>query len=1228
MENAAIRPKVLIIDDEQNWAKSTAQWLMKTFSELDVIVANSGQDGMSKAEALQPDVFIVDVLLPDMNGMQITRMLRNIPAFVNTPIILMTILQSDQRLLHEALEAGADLYLQKPFEASELKEIISRCMEISDVQKVLKSKQEEVNAMRWSLQQLSRNNVFSSGRTHYFSQRASRLVQLFESAPDAIAVTLPDGTLLEVNNMLCSYTGYSKHELVGNLFSMLFSGEHLERNPFKKAKVLSGEVVENERIIVQKSGCELPVWMKSMLLPDGTVISFMRDVSLLRQTEQELRQQKAFSQKITDKIPNIVYIHDLKQGRNTYTNRSVAASLGYPPEVLTDDAEGFFALVVHPEDYGMFEHFYSRADLNDPELIFHFEYRMKAFSGQWRWFKGYERVWDHENGEITKLIGTVLDVTSEKEKEEALMHSERKYRELMELFRKLSDNMPDMLWAKDVQKRFIFVNKSICQNLLLAADTEEPIGKTDLYFADRIRQERPEDNEFYTFGEICQDSDDVIFETKMPGQFEEFGNVKGKFLSLDVIKAPIFDEHGELVALVGAGRDVTERKRQQQYLSLQHAVAESVATSDSLSALIMKIEQELSALIDTSNFYVALVSETKGKIYTPFLKDEKDDIMERDFEGSATGLVIKSGKVQHFKRDEIDQFISTGILKAIGTIPESWLGVPIYSNELVIGAIVLQSYQTFDAFGNHEIELLEFLANHLGIYIDRMKAQDQNRMLGMAVDQSPAGVMITNATGLLLYTNERFFEISGYGKNEIPAITREILMQMFDDELIVAKIHGCMKERKNWSGQLQLKRPDASKVWISLSLSALFSNSGKITNWLVIIEDHTEKRRILDDLIEARDKAEESDKLKSAFLMNISHEIRTPLNSILGFADLIAGNSANSQEVRSQTALIYRNGQRLLNLINNILKISKIDAGAEIINPVVFSPAQLLDEVTVSFHPQADRQSLKILTSTLEGERSRWVEADLMKIRQVLDNLIGNALKFTDFGEIVVGYRFDGQLIRFFVSDTGRGIPAHEIEKVFERFYQVDNSLNRGHEGAGLGLALCRSMVTLMGGRIWADSEEGNGSVFTFEVPVLMAQEINSPKTEDKERVNVNLSGSGRYKVMVVDDDQSSQIMMKAVLSGAGCETIFASNGQEALEFLDQNKDVGLILLDIKMPVLDGLQTVQLIRQTGNRTSVIATTAYALPGDEFRIRQAGFDGYIAKPFTKSQIINLIDKYRQ
>lgn len=282
---------------------------------------------------------------------------------------------------------------------------------------------------------------------------------------------------------------------------------------------------------------------------------------------------------------------------------------------------------------------------------------------------------------------------------------------------------------------------------------------------------------------------------------------------------------------------------------------------------------------------------------------------------------------------------------------------------------------------------------------------------------------------------------------------------------------------------------------------------------------------------------------------------------------------------------------------------------------MTFNPAQGIAETIDSFAPQAHNQAVSWHASYPEGVANHWFEAELMKIRQVIDNLIANALKFTAIGRIEVGYSFEGSNPKMYISDTGKGIPNQEIKKVFERFYQVDTSLNRGHEGVGLGLALFRSMVTLMGGRIWAELVVGEGSVFYFEIPVRVAKETLQPlyKTNEKKVEAISLKNL-HYKILVVDVDEPSPMMMKAVLSGIGCHVLLAANGQKALDLLQSSNDFNLVLLDIKMPVMDGIQTLQHIRQLGIMTPVAATTAYALPSDEIRIRRSGFDNYLTKPF--------------
>ncbi|MBK9290358.1 MAG: PAS domain S-box protein [Bacteroidetes bacterium] len=1218
---------LLLVDDEQAWAKNTAQYLTKECTGLKVEVASNGKEAMEKALALKPDFFFLDLLLPDIHGLKLTQSIRNRPEFTNSSIVLLTILQTDEPLMHEALAAGADLFIQKPLDTAGLKEVATKCMELAKAQRLLAHKQNELDNLQWSLRPRMQPGANVLRPNLLQTQRAQRSQQIFAHAPDAIAITTSDALILEVNAKLCEYSGYQANELIGNQFSVLFSEAELKRKPFQVEKVLKGETVENERFLRQRSGLEIPVWMKSLLLPDGTVVSFMRDISSIRKTEQELTRQKAFSQNITEKIPNIVYLHDLRSRSNVYCNRSVAAMLGYPPDVLTDEDEGFLEKVVHPDDYKMFDKFYEQADLSDPELTFHFEYRMKAFSGEWRWFKGYERVWEHKDGKITMLIGAVLDVSSEKEKEEALRMSEQRYRKLMELFRKVSDNMPDMLWAKDMQKRFIFVNKSICDNLLHATDQEEPIGKTDLFFANRIKAERPDDPDYHTFGKICQDSDEVIFQTQTPGRFDEFGNVRGKFLYLDVVKAPILDEQGKLIGVVGAARDITERKLQEKYLAIQHAVAEAVVSSADLTQLVSTIRDELKAVIDTSSFYVAMADKNRGKLFTPFVEDI-DEIDEWDIEGSLTGLVVQRNEVLHIDCAAYQEMVAQGEVQLVGTMSASWLGVPLTVNGEAIGAIVVQSYTDEHAFGERDQTLLEFLANQIVLYIQRKSAIDQAKLLERAVEQSPNGVAVLNAKRQVVYINQGFADLLGRTKENIiacgPGFAQEILK---NDELVNELMESLLSEN-SWKREIQVLRPDGSSVWVDASIWPIYSGNNELSHFLVNLEDVSAKREMLNELIEARDRAEESDRLKSAFLMNMSHEIRTPLNSIMGFSDLLATQTTDPEDVRAQAEMIYRNGQRLLGLINNILKISKIDAGAEELQSVVFSPAELLQEVVHSFQPQANKQGISLKLNVAESDRHIRIASDRMKIHQVLDNLVNNALKFTHQGFIELGFKMTEGKAGFYVRDTGRGIAETEVEKIFERFYQADVSLNRGYEGVGLGLALCKSIMNLLGGKIWATSEPGKGSVFHFELPVERHYSAHPETgTPSQQSAEVHVRGN-EDTILVVDDDEASLIMMKALCRSLGQKALFAPGGAEAIEVLRANPGIGLIFMDIKMPGVDGIQALEEIRKAGNNCVIVATTAYALHGDEQRLRAAGFDDYLAKPVTKASITQMIMKYRK
>lgn len=247
---------------------------------------------------------------------------------------------------------------------------------------------------------------------------------------------------------------------------------------------------------------------------------------------------------------------------------------------------------------------------------------------------------------------------------------------------------------------------------------------------------------------------------------------------------------------------------------------------------------------------------------------------------------------------------------------------------------------------------------------------------------------------------------------------------------------------------------------------------------------YIDRRRMIDDLVVAKEKAEESDLLKSIFLANMSHEIRTPLNSIIGFSELLSEEKNDPDEVIRYSSIIASSGNRMLQLINNLIDISKVESGTESIRISTISPVAVIEEVVSQFKIMAERKSLRIIGNFPSGLKDLNIQTDSLKLEQILTNLVNNAIKFTSEGYIEVGFEKHSGKILFFVKDTGIGIPANNLDKVFDRFYQVDTPWSMRPEGAGLGLALCKVMVELLGGRIWVESEEGKGSIFRFTIGV------------------------------------------------------------------------------------------------------------------------------------------------
>jgi len=378
-------------------------------------------------------------------------------------------------------------------------------------------------------------------------------------------------------------------------------------------------------------------------------------------------------------------------------------------------------------------------------------------------------------------------------------------------------------------------------------------------------------------------------------------------------------------------------------------------------------------------------------------------------------------------------------------------------------------------------------------------------------------------------------------------------------------------------------------------------------------------------LEEAKERAEQSDKLKSAFLANMSHEIRTPMNGILGFSQLLL-EAESDEELKEYVEIINKNGNHLLTLIGDIIDLSKIEAGMLTINESEFSINELIDEVCKLFRNnnkiQDGRVELKVRYS-LNGADDV-ILSDRTRLKQVFINLLSNAIKFTNRGLVEIGYSIHEKELLFYVKDTGVGMDEDQQEVVFDRFMQATVDHQPKYEGTGLGLAISKAFVKLFGGDIWLESTPGEGSIFTFTLPLHRGTEsIFRNYIVNASHMDLNWSDK---VILVAEDVTTNFLLIKTALKKTGANLIWAKNGQEAVDQIRIGTHVDLILMDVRMPVLDGYEATRQIKELQPGLPIIAQTSYAMDGDRDKSRNAGCDDYIPKPFNLEDFINIIATY--
>jgi|WetSurMetagenome_2_1015567.scaffolds.fasta_scaffold00461_3 PAS domain S-box-containing protein len=500
----------------------------------------------------------------------------------------------------------------------------------------------------------------------------------------------------------------------------------------------------------------------------------------------------------------------------------------------------------------------------------------------------------------------------------------------------------------------------------------------------------------------------------------------------------------------------------------------------------------------------------------------------------------------------------------------------------------------------------------------------ERRMLRTLIDNLPDPIYVLDKECRKVIANKADVKNIGYsiesevlGKTDIELFPGRIGERGYaDDKNVITSGRGVIDLEEEFIS------PEGVRLWLQTTKIPLYDKDGKITGLVGIGHDITERKRTEEELIRAKDKAEESDRLKTAFLHNISHEIRTPMNAIVGFSALLGEPEIDDKSRTEYIEVIMKSSDHLLSIITDIVDISNIEANLIKTIKNEISVNSTLNSLCNQFIPQANEKKIKMVCENGLSDSESIILTDSTKLTQILSNLISNALKFTQKGYIKLSYKVAGEFMEFCISDTGIGISKEYHEIIFDRFYQIQSSDSRLYEGTGLGLAITKAYVELIGGKIWLDSETGKGTSFYFTIPYEKQLVKTNPIVQ--KTVSKDFVFPVKKTILVAEDMDSNFKLIRYFLSGINANILRAENGKEAVEKFYSNKSIDLILMDIKMPVMDGYTAVKLIRESDSMIPIIAQTAYA--DDKETAVECGCNGFLSKPFDKQKLISTIREY--
>ncbi len=766
------------------------------------------------------------------------------------------------------------------------------------------------------------------------------------------------------------------------------------------------------------------------------------------------------------------------------------------------------------------------------------------------------------------LSGYTIDITDHKNADKALKESEEK-------FRSIADNLSDVIFIIDAEGVINYISASYGT---FGYTPEECAGR---FFGDLL-EVGEEDKAMLVFKDALNSirkNNSVTLSFKRKDGSGFYGE-----LTCSVFKVGI-DNQGVL----GLIRDCSDRmNREIELRKLSRAVEQNPASIviTNTEGLIEYTNPKLSEITGYSK------KELIGKNPEIWSSHEKSKAEYKKFWN-----MIKSGK--------------------------DWKGE--FHNRKKNGELYWES-AIVSSIKNENNEITHFLGIKEDITLRKTLEEktiaSEQRYRELFLDNPIPSYIFDEGTLEFIEVNEATVITYGYSRGEFLSMTLKDIRLPEDIPDLLEAINKLGKDAYH-SSYMRHRRKDGTIFPVEITSHSLPEKNDRKTR-LVMAINISERVKAAEQMILAREKAEASDRLKTTFLNNISHEVRTPLNGILGFADIISQSDLSEKEKQDSIIMLFESSDRLLHTITNYMDISLLTSGSMSSISKTFFPVQILRKIFDNFELACSKKKLVLFLDIPKQSDNLAVSSDQEIIQKVMSHFLDNAVKFTERGSIHFGFKYGENQLEFFVKDTGIGIEKDSLTEMFDMFRKEDRGPYRLFEGSGLGLSIAKGMIGIIGGSILAESVPGVGSTFGFSIPFPGSHLGSGYNTIEIERKVV----TERSAILVAEDDETNFFYLNAILKReTDIKVLHASNGREAIELFKANPDIILVLMDMKMPVIDGFEATRQIKLIKQDVPVIAVTAYAMSGDEERVLAAGCDGYLSKPINQKDLLKKIAEFR-